>query len=211
MMKRSIKAIENEAIGGMERQNRENIHWQKLSITRKLRAEKLGQTPKTLWFTGLSGSGKSTVANALEKMLYAEGMATMLLDGDNLRMGLNCDLGFKAEDRIENIRRVAEVAKLMNDAGLIVLVCLISPFEEEREHARTIIGEDSFVEIYMNTSLETCEGRDVKGLYKKARNGEILNFSGISSPYEAPSHPNIVIDTAAEDIVTSVNRIRRIL
>ena len=174
----------------------DNLTWQNLDITREIRASKLGQKPMTLWFTGLSGAGKSTLANEIEKALTISGNHTMLLDGDNVRMGLNKNLGFEEKDRIENIRRVAEVAKLMNDAGLIVLTAFISPYQSDRQNAREIIGTDNFVEIYVSTPLEECERRDVKGLYKKARRGEIPNFTGISSPFEAPEHAEIVIDTS---------------
>lgn len=174
----------------------ENLVWQKMDITRDLRAEKLGQKPMTLWFTGLSGAGKSSLANEIEKILTISGKHTMLLDGDNVRMGLNKNLGFQEKDRIENIRRVAEVAKLMNDGGLIVLAAFISPYQSDRRNARRIIGEENFIEIYVSTPLEECEKRDVKGHYKKARNGEIPNFTGISSPFEVPEHPEITIDTS---------------
>lgn len=174
----------------------ENLVWQKLDITREVRAGKMGQKPITLWFTGLSGSGKSTLANELEKVLSVQGKYTMLLDGDNVRMGLNQNLGFEEKDRIENIRRIAEVAKLMNDAGLIVLTSFISPYISDRARARQIIGEGNFVEIYVSTPLEECEKRDVKGLYKKARAGQIPNFTGISSPYESPVNAEIEIDTS---------------
>lgn len=173
----------------------ENIVRQETSITRQLRSGQMNQAPKTIWFTGLSGAGKSTIADALEKKLFEKGKFTMLLDGDNVRMGLNKNLGFDPEDRIENIRRVSEVAKLMNDAGLIVLVSFISPFIIDRDRARSIIGEGNFIEVYVNTPLEVCENRDVKGLYKKAREGEIPNFTGISSPYEPPVNPEIILDT----------------
>lgn len=173
----------------------ENIVWQKLDITRKIRAVRMNQRPVTLWFTGLSGAGKSALANEIEKMLSVAGRYTMLLDGDNVRMGLNSNLGFEEQDRIENIRRIAEVAKLMNDAGLIVLTSFISPFKSDRERARQIIGEENFIEIYVSTPIEECEKRDVKGLYKKARNGEIPNFTGISSRYEVPEYAEITIDT----------------
>ncbi len=182
----------------------ENLVWQKLDITRKERALKMGQKPVTLWFTGLSGAGKSTLANEIEKVLSVSGKYTMLLDGDNVRMGLNKNLGFKEEDRIENIRRIAEVAKLMNDAGLIVLTAFISPYRSDRENAREIIGTDNFIEIYVSTPLKECEKRDVKGLYKKARNGEIPNFTGISSPFEEPVHPEITIDTSAHTLEEAV-------
>lgn len=177
----------------------DNLTWHQMDVTKETRSASLGQKPVTLWFTGLSGSGKSTLANEIEKRLAASGKHTMLLDGDNVRMGLNKNLGFKEEDRVENIRRIAEVSKLMNDAGLIVLTSFISPFERDRENARKIIGED-FVEIFVSTPLEECEKRDVKGLYKKARAGEIPNFTGISSPYEAPENPEITINTAEYSI-----------
>ncbi len=173
----------------------DNLTWHEMDITREFRASQKGQTPKTIWLTGLSGSGKSSLANELEKALVAENKHVMLLDGDNVRMGLNRNLGFTEQDRIENIRRIAEVAKLMNDAGLIVITSFISPYMRDRRNAREIIGEDSFIELYVSTPLEECERRDVKGLYAKARAGEIPNFTGISSPYEAPEAAEITIDT----------------
>ncbi|MEM8838035.1 MAG: sulfate adenylyltransferase subunit CysN [Pseudomonadota bacterium] len=185
-----------------------NIHRQALDVNEAARAEQKGQRPVVLWFTGLSGSGKSTIANALEKRLFAMGRHTMILDGDNVRHGLNRDLGFTEADRVENIRRVAEVSGLMVEAGLITLVSFISPFRSERDMARERIGDGQFFEIYVNTPLAVAEDRDVKGLYKKARAGEIKNFTGIDSPYEPPENPEIVIDTvdqspeeAAEQII----------
>lgn len=172
----------------------DNLVWQGTDITKKIRSDLKNQIAKTIWFTGLSGSGKSTLANALEKRLVSMGRHTMLLDGDNVRMGLNRNLGFTEADRVENIRRIAEVAKLMNDAGLIVLTAFISPYKKDRENAREIIGDD-FFEIYVSTPIEECEKRDVKGLYKKARKGEIPNFTGISSPYEIPDSPDMIINT----------------
>ncbi|WP_017756532.1 adenylyl-sulfate kinase [Calidifontibacillus oryziterrae] len=172
-----------------------NIVWQDTDISREIRSQQKGQKPLTLWFTGLSGSGKSTLANEVEKRLVSMGYHTMLLDGDNVRHGLNKNLGFKESDRIENIRRIAEVAKLMNDAGLITLTSFISPYESDRKNAREIIGEE-YIEIFVSTPLEECEKRDVKGLYKKARAGQIPNFTGISSPYESPENPEIEIDTS---------------
>ena len=172
-----------------------NLTWKNMEVTRENREERLGQKAVTIWLTGLSGAGKSTLANEVEKRLFARGKYTMLLDGDNVRMGLNQNLGFSEEDRVENIRRIAEVSKLMNDAGLIVLTSFISPFRQDRRNAKNIIGE-RFVEVYISTPLEECEKRDVKGLYKKARNGEISNFTGITSPYEAPEHPDITVDTS---------------
>ncbi len=172
----------------------DNLTWQNLDVTREFRAKQKQQEPKTIWFTGLSGAGKSTVANAVEKELALQGKHTMLLDGDNVRLGLNNNLGFTEEDRVENIRRFAEVAKLMNDAGLIVLVSAISPYESDRQNAREIIG-DCFTLVHVATSLEECIRRDTKNLYQKAINGEIKNFTGVSSPYETPENAEIVIDT----------------
>ena len=189
----------------------DNLTWQKLDVTRQFRSEQLGQEPKTLWFTGLSGAGKSTIANALEKRLVSIGKHTMLLDGDNVRMGLNKNLGFKEQDRIENIRRVSEVAKLMNDAGLIVLTSFISPYDSDRKQARLIIGEENFVEIYVKTDLSECEKRDVKGLYKRARAGEIPNFTGISSPYEEPTDAEIVVETKGHSVEDCVDEIMKCL
>ena len=161
----------------------------------------MGQKGVTVWFTGLSGSGKSTIANLVEKRLHAEGRHTYILDGDNVRHGLNKDLGFTDEDRVENIRRVTEVAKLMVDAGLIVLVSFISPFRAERRMARNLIGEAEFVEVFVDTSLAEAERRDVKGLYKKARAGELKNFTGVDSPYEAPENPEIRIEIDADKLL----------
>jgi bifunctional enzyme CysN/CysC len=172
-----------------------NIHLQHVDITKQARAQRLGQRPLVLWFTGLSGAGKSTIANLVEKRLHAMGRHSYLLDGDNLRHGLNKDLGFTEADRVENIRRVAEVARLMIDAGLIVLTAFISPFRAEREMARSLVGEGEFLEIYIDTPLSVAETRDVKGLYRKARRGELSNFTGIDSPYEAPESPDLVLNT----------------
>ncbi len=183
-------------IADHELRRADNLFWQHMDVTRDSRAERMRQKPMTLWFTGLSGAGKSTLANEVEKKLAVSGRYTMSLDGDNVRLGLNKNLGFTQEDRIENIRRVAEVAKLMNDAGLIVLTSFISPYISDRETARTIIGNDHFIEIYVSTPLEECERRDVKGLYKKAREGKIPNFTGLSAPYEKPESPEITINTA---------------
>ncbi len=189
----------------------QNVHWQAIDISREAHAQQKGQSPKLLWFTGLSGSGKSTIANLVEKKLFTLGRHSFLLDGDNVRHGLNKDLGFTDTDRIENIRRVGEVAKLMTDAGLIVLTAFISPFRAEREMVRAMLPEGEFLEIFIDTPLEEAELRDVKGLYKKARSGALKNFTGIDSPYEAPSQPDIRIDTtkitpeaAAELIVQRV-------
>ncbi len=174
-----------------------NIHWQATDVNKASRGKLLKQKPTILWFTGLSGAGKSTIANLVEKKLHAQGHLTYLLDGDNVRHGLNRDLGFTDQDRVENIRRVAEVAKLMADAGVIVLVSFISPFRAERLMAREMVAEGEFVEIHVDTPLADAEKRDVKGLYAKARRGELKNFTGISSPYEAPENPELRIDTTS--------------
>ena len=189
----------------------QNIHLQSLSITKELREKMNGHKGQVLWLTGLSGSGKSTIANALEKQLYAEGKKTYLLDGDNIRHGLNKDLGFADKDRVENIRRVAEVAKLMCDAGLIVITAFISPFRTEREMARSLFQSDEFKEIFISTPLKIAEQRDPKGLYKKARSGEIPNFTGINSPYEKPIKPELTIDTSKTSITQSVKKILGII
>jgi bifunctional enzyme CysN/CysC len=173
-----------------------NIHLQHTDIDKAARATLKGQKPCVLWLTGLSGSGKSTVANLVEKKLHAMGHHTYLLDGDNVRHGLNRDLGFTEEDRVENIRRVAEVTKLMVDAGLIVLTAFISPYRAERRMARQLLQEGEFIEVFMDTPLEVAEARDPKGLYKKARRGELKNFTGIDSPYEAPEAPEFSVNTA---------------
>lgn len=171
----------------------ENIVWHEHHVTKEERAAIKGQKPCILWFTGLSGSGKSTVANAVEAALHAQGKHTYLLDGDNIRMGLNKGLGFSDEDRVENLRRIAEVSKLFVDAGLIVLTAFISPFREERERVRALVREGEFIEVFIDTPLSVCESRDPKGLYEKARKGEIPHFTGISSPYESPELPEIHI------------------
>ena len=185
----------------------QNVHWQALDISREAHAALKRQSPKVLWFTGLSGSGKSTIANLVEKRLHAVGKHTFLLDGDNVRHGLNKDLGFTEADRIENIRRVGEVARLMTDAGLIVLTAFISPFRAEREMVRGLMATGEFVEIFVDTPLEVAEARDVKGLYKKARSGQLKNFTGIDSPYEAPENPDFRVDTTQESPEDAAERI----
>lgn len=184
-----------------------NIRWQSLSVDKTLRAAMKQQRPRCIWFTGLSGSGKSTLANLLEKKLCEHGLHTYLLDGDNLRHGLNRDLGFTEADRVENIRRVAEVAKLMVDAGLIVLASFISPFQAERQMARRLFADTEFIEVFVDTPLSECERRDVKGLYAKARRGELKNFTGIDSAYERPEHPELVVDTCSHSIEYCVEQI----
>ena len=187
--------------GGMIRhglRRADNVHWQALDVDRSARAALKGQRPRCVWFTGLSGAGKSTIANLVERGLLARGGHTYLLDGDNVRHGLNRDLGFTDEDRVENLRRVAEVAKLMTEAGLIVLVSFISPFRAERAAARALFGDDDFIEVFVDTALAEAERRDVKGLYAKARRGELPHFTGIDSPYEVPEHPDLILDTTAE-------------
>ena len=189
----------------------QNVHRQSLSIDRTARETLNGHAGKVLWFTGLSGSGKSTIANALEVDLHARGMHTYILDGDNIRQGLNRDLGFTDTDRVENIRRIAEVAKLMMDAGLIVMTSFISPFRRERDLARELIGPENFIEIFVDTPLEVCEQRDVKGLYKKAREGKIPNMTGVNSPYEAPHAADVTIRTQEIPLEESVTALRDLL
>ncbi|MBB3585982.1 sulfate adenylyltransferase subunit CysN [Sphingomonas sp. BK481] len=185
----------------------QNVHWQSIDVTREAHAAQKGQSPMILWFTGLSGSGKSTIANLVEKKLFALGRHSFLLDGDNIRHGLNRDLDFTEAGRIENIRRIGEVARLMADAGLIVLTAFISPFRAERDMVRSMVAPGEFVEIFVDTPLASAEARDVKGLYAKARAGEIADFTGISSPYEAPQRPDIRIDTTRESPEAAAERI----
>jgi adenylyl-sulfate kinase len=184
-----------------------NIKFQQFALTQTERANIKQQTPVCLWMTGLSGAGKSTLANALEQELNKMGKHTYILDGDNLRHGLNSDLGFTESDRNENVRRAAEAAKLMVDAGLIVIVGLISPFKQERDWARSLFKDNQFKEIYISTSLQECEQRDTKGLYKKARQGEVKDFTGIDSPYEPPINPDIIIDTQDKSVSDCVQLI----
>jgi bifunctional enzyme CysN/CysC len=196
-----IDRLTNETVGAglihFALRRAQNIHWQAVDVTRASRAAQKGQKAAVLWFTGLSGAGKSTIANLVEKRLFALGRHSVLLDGDNVRHGLNRDLGFTDTDRVENIRRVAEVSRLMADAGLIVLVSFISPFRSERAMARDLLPDGEFLEVFVDTPLAVAEQRDVKGLYKKARRGEIPHFTGISSPYEEPENPELHIDTTA--------------
>ena len=188
-----------------------NVHRQKLEIDKASRRQLNGHGSQVLWFTGLSGSGKSTIADALEKALNARGIRTYLLDGDNLRQGLNSDLGFTVSDRVENIRRVGEVAKLMVDAGVVVLAAFISPFQAERDMVRELFEEGEFFEIFVDTPLEVAELRDPKGLYKKARRGSIPNFTGIGSPYEAPLTPEFHVKTTELSVEQAVDQILKIL
>ncbi|ORL64913.1 sulfate adenylyltransferase subunit CysN [Pseudomonas putida] len=185
----------------------QNVHWQAIDVNREAHAALKGQAPRVLWFTGLSGAGKSTIANLVERKLHALGKHTYLLDGDNVRHGLNRDLGFTEADRVENIRRVAEVARLMLDAGLITLVSFISPFRAERDMARSLAGEGNFLEIFIDAPLALAEQRDPKGLYQKARRGELKNFTGIDSPYEPPVNPELHIDTQRETAEAAAERI----
>lgn len=194
-----------------------NVVWHQATVNRKRREEKNQHKSVVLWFTGLSGSGKSTLAHAVEEELYQLGLNTFVLDGDNVRHGLNKDLGFNDKDRKENIRRISETAKLMLEAGVITLTAFISPFEEERAMARSLMPHGDFIEIHCFCPLEVCEERDVKGLYKKARDGEIKHFTGISSPYESPSKPELKVDThslslkESTDLVLSLLRARHII
>jgi adenylylsulfate kinase len=178
----------------------ENLHYHEHRVARELKEKRNQHKSRVLWFTGLSGSGKSTVANATEKVLHDMGFQTYILDGDNVRMGLNKDLGFSPEDRTENIRRITEVAKLFADSGSIVLTAFISPYREDRDKAREIISTEDFIEVFVSADLSVCESRDPKGLYKKARAGEIKGFTGIDAPYEAPLNPELIVETDKNDI-----------
>tara|TARA_B100000945_G_scaffold101657_1_gene80143 strand:+ start:234 stop:860 length:627 start_codon:yes stop_codon:yes gene_type:complete len=184
-----------------------NIKWHNLSIDRNKLEKMRGHKGMVLWFTGLSGSGKSTLANALNEELHLKGISTYVLDGDNIRHGLCKDLGFSDKDRNENIRRIGEVANLFMNAGIVTLTAFVSPFKADRDQVRSIIGNDDFIEIYCAANLDICERRDTKGLYKKARSGEINDFTGISSPYEIPLHPQITIDTGSLDLINCVKQI----
>nr|WP_319271799.1 adenylyl-sulfate kinase [uncultured Draconibacterium sp.] len=176
-------------------------------VSREAKEERLKQTAKVIWFTGLSGSGKTTVSSALEKKLFEMGYFTQLLDGDNIRTGINNNLGFSQEDRLENIRRIAEVSKLIMNCGVIVLCAFISPTDKIRNMAKSIIGEDDFIEIFVDTPIEVCEQRDVKGLYEKARKGIIKDFTGVSAPFDKPADANVVIDTSLVPLDESVEKI----
>ena len=176
-------------------------------VNSDLRQKLTHQNPLLIWLTGLSGSGKSTIANELEKKLYSNNFLSYLLDGDNIRVGLNNDLGFSDTDRKENIRRIAEVSKLMIDAGIIVITAFISPFEEERTFAKNLVKKENYFLVHVECSIEKCEARDVKGLYKKVRKGEIINFTGIDSPYEIPTKANLIVNTEKESVKESVNKI----
>lgn len=184
-----------------------NVIYHQASVTRERRNQSNNHQSAVLWFTGLSGSGKSTLAHVLEEKLFNKGCKTLVLDGDNVRHGLNSNLDFSDDDRKENIRRIGEVAKLMLESGLIIMTAFISPFREDRAAVRNLISNNDFIEIYCKASLEICEARDVKGLYKRARAGEIKNYTGIDSPYEAPDNPELLIDTDKETLDESVSRI----
>lgn len=184
-----------------------NVVWHDAGVTSEERQNKLESKPCILWYTGLSGSGKSTIANAVDRLLFDRGYVTYLLDGDNVRHGLNKDLGFSDVDRIENIRRISEVSNLFLDAGLIVSTAFISPFRTDRVQAKDLIGQERFIEIFVDAPIETCEERDTKGLYKKARDGMIKNFTGIDSPYEAPLSPNVHLSTSCDEIEQCANQV----
>ena len=188
-----------------------NVVWEQSLITRQDRETLNGHKSFVLWFTGLSGSGKSTLAHAVEKKLYESGCRTLVLDGDNVRHGLSSNLSFSEEDRKENIRRIGEAAKLMTEAGIIALTAFISPFRADREMVRSLFPHGEFIEVYCNASLEVCEGRDVKGLYKKARAGEIKNYTGIDSPYEAPINPDISVSTGSDELEVCAEQVLDIL
>lgn len=184
-----------------------NVTWHESNITKENREKLNGHKAVVIWFTGLSGSGKSTLAHAVEQALYDKGCRTIVLDGDNIRHGLNKNLGFSPEDREENIRRIGEVAKLFTDAGVIAMTAFISPYRADRDKARELLKAGEFIEVYVKCALDVCEERDVKGLYKKARAGEIKEFTGISAPYEEPANPEIVVDTGAETLEESTKKV----
>ncbi len=191
--------------------NNNNVVWHHATVTPARREELNGHRSVNLWFTGLSGSGKSTLAHAVEEQLYQMGCRTFVFDGDNVRQGLCADLGFSQEDRTENLRRISEMVKLFLEAGVIALTAFISPLRVDRQKVRDLVGEYNFLEIYCHCPLEVCEQRDVKGLYKKARAGEIKNYTGISAPYEAPENLDLIIDTSKESLESSVKKVLRLL
>ena len=195
----------------MKEQKATNITWHEHKVSREEREKLLGQKGVILWFTGLSGSGKSTIANEVSHRLHQMGKLNYILDGDNIRHGLNKDLGFSPEDRAENIRRISEVANLFADAGVITITAFISPYRKDRDFCRSLAGDGRFIEIYVKASLETCEKRDPKGLYKKARAGEIKEFTGISAPYEEPLNPEIILDSDNLSIEEEVERVMEYL
>jgi adenylylsulfate kinase len=195
----------------MNQNKSSNVVWHHATVTRERREALNGHHSVMLWFTGLSGAGKSTLAHSVEEYLYQNGCRTFTFDGDNVRHGLCSDLGFSAEDRVENIRRIGEMAKLFLEAGVIALTAFISPFRSDREKVRSLVPHGEFLEIYCRCSLETCEERDIKGLYKRARAGEIKNFTGISSPYEEPEDPELVVDTGILSLEDSVARVVELL
>lgn len=184
-----------------------NLIWHHATVTRQRREAENGHRGAIVWFTGLSGAGKSTLAHEVEEYLHQQGCRTFVLDGDNVRHGLCGDLGFSEQDRIENIRRVGEMAKLFMEAGIIVLTAFISPYRADRDRVRGMVDQGDFIEIHCNSSIEVCEARDIKGLYKKARAGEIANFTGISSPYEAPNSPELVVETGRAELVVCVQQV----
>ena len=190
-----------------QRNSAKNIKWHNLTIDRNKLEKMRGHKGMVIWFTGLSGSGKSTLANAVNEVLHLDGLSTYVLDGDNIRHGLCKDLGFSDEDREENIRRIGEVANLFMNAGIITITAFVSPFISDRNKVRKIIGSSDFIEVYCAADIDVCESRDTKGLYKKARMGEIKEFTGISSPYEPPSNPEIVVDTGSLDLNDSVKKV----
>ncbi|MDR2876543.1 MAG: adenylyl-sulfate kinase [Chromatiales bacterium] len=194
-----------------ERQKSSNVVWHHAAIDRAMREKQNGHKSAVLWFTGLSGSGKSTLAHAVEERLYAAGSRTYVLDGDNIRHGLCGDLGFSDTDRVENIRRIGEVSKLFVEGGTIALTAFISPFRADRDRVRGLLAAGDFIEIYCKASLDVCEGRDVKGLYKKARAGEIKAFTGISSPYEEPLNAELVVDTGSQSLDESAELVMKLL
>lgn len=193
--------------GSIQMESSRNITWQSSNITRKEREQRYGQRSVVIWLTGLSGSGKSTLAFALEKELFARERACYVLDGDNIRHGLNRDLGFSEQDRKENLRRIGEVAKLFIDAGTIVIAAFISPHAQDRQMVRDLFDEEDFIEVYIDCSLSACEERDPKGLYKKARAGQIPNFTGVSAPYEAPQQPELTLDTEHQSVEQCVAKV----